>query len=79
MAQVSQSQGGAHKDNGNRGGELGQKRRGPGGPENRLAGAAEGGANSGSLAVLQKHDADESQRYDYMDGNNGSIHEIYKI
>ena len=50
-----------HKENGADRGELGQKRGGPGGAEDRLAGAAEGRADAGALAVLQKHDGDQGQ------------------
>jgi hypothetical protein len=78
-AQEGQGQGGAHKDNGDRGGELGQERRSPGGAEDRLAGAAEGGADAGALAVLQKHDADKGQGHDYMDDNDASNHKLIKI
>ena len=63
-AHKGQAEGGAHKDNGDDGGEFGQERGGPGGAEDRLAGAAESRADAGALAVLQEHDGDQGQGRD---------------
>ena len=47
---------------------------GPGGAEDRLAGAAEGRADAGALAVLQEHDGDQGQGYDHMNDNDDGMH-----
>jgi len=73
-AHKGQAEGGAHKEYGDDGGELGQERGGPGGAEDRLAGAAESRADAGALAVLQKHDRNQSQRYDDVDDNDDGMH-----
>lgn len=73
-AHKSEAEGGAHKENGDNGGELGQERSSPGGAEDRLAGAAESRADAGALAVLQEHDGDQSQRYDHMNDNDDGMH-----
>lgn len=73
-AHKGQAQGGAHKEYGDDGSELGQERGGPGGAEDRLAGAAERRADAGALTVLQEHDGDQSQRYDHMNDNDDGMH-----
>lgn len=78
-AHKGQAEGGAHKDNGDDGGELGQKRSGPGGAEDRLAGAAESRAYACALAVLQEHDGDQGQGHDDMNDHDDGMHINYII
>lgn len=73
-AHKSEAEGGAHKEYGDDGGELGQERGGPGGAEDRLAGAAERRADAGALAVLQEHDGDQGQGDDHMNDNDDGMH-----
>ena len=73
-AHKGQAERGAHEENGDDGSELGQERGGPGGAEDRLAGAAESRADAGALAVLQEHDGDQGQRYDHMNDNDDGMH-----
>ena len=76
-AHKGQAEGGAHKENGDDRGELGQERGGPGGAEDRLAGAAESRADAGALAVLQEHDGDQGQGHDDMDDDDDGMHNNY--
>jgi hypothetical protein len=78
-SQEGQAKGGAHKENGDYGGELGQERRGPGGAEDRLAGSAKSRPDAGALAVLQEHDGDQGQGHDDMNDNDDGSHNNFII
>jgi hypothetical protein len=74
-----ESQGGHHEQNGRHRGQFGQKGSGAGGAEDRLAGAAEGRADAGALAVLQQDDENQGQADDDMDGDDESSHNFFNI
>jgi len=74
-----ESQRGHHEQNGRHRGHFGQKGSGAGGAEDRLAGAAEGRADPGALAVLQQDDEDQGQADDDMDGDDESNHNFFNI
>ncbi len=65
-----QSQGRAHKQNGDDGRQFSQKRCRSSAAEHCLAGTAERGADTRALAMLQKHDAYESQTGEYVNNHH---------